>query len=217
MVTNFTARIHKLGPAPKWADVTPRYDMPFNAPEQRLEPIRPLGCGANPSLPELKESIKKALSDGLEGVLGWKSGFRPAACGTRVHADPGEVDQLIWGPFNVHNLANFLPQYKGRKIGVVVKGCDSKGVIELLAEKLIEKDDVTIFGMGCNGTADLNRVLEKLPEGVAIEAVNAPAIPSRSKPEDRNIRYPCWKRHRTSAVSVPTPMRCCPTCLSAPK
>ena len=120
VVTNFTARIHKLGPAPKWADVTPRYDMPFNAPEQRLEPIRPLGCGANPSLPELKENIKKALSDGLEGVLGWKSGFDPLHVEPVFMQTPEEVDQLIWGPFNVHNLANFLPQYKGRKIGVVV-------------------------------------------------------------------------------------------------
>ena len=54
---------------------------------------------------------------------------------------------------------------------MVVKGCDSKGVIELLAEKLIDKDDVTIFGMGCNGTVDLNRVLEKLPEGASVEDV----------------------------------------------
>ena len=73
VVTSFTERIHRLGPAPKWADVTPRYDMPFSAPENRLEPIRPLGCGANPSLPELRESIKKALAEGLEGVLGWKA------------------------------------------------------------------------------------------------------------------------------------------------
>ncbi len=172
VVTSFTERIHRLGPAPKWADVTPRYDMPFSAPEKRLEPIRPLGCGANPSLPELREAIKKALAEGLEGVLGWKPGFDALHTEPVFMQTPEEVDQLVWGPFNVHNLANFLPQYKGRKIGVVVKGCDSKGVIELLAEKLIEKDDVTIFGMGCNGTVDLNRVLEKMPEGVAIENVN---------------------------------------------
>ena len=171
VVTSFTERIHRLGPAPKWADVTPRYDMPFSAPENRLEPIRPLGCGANPSLPELRESIKKALAEGLEGVLGWKAGFDPLHVEPVFMQTPEEVDHLVWGPFNVHNLANFLPQYKGRRIGVVVKGCDSKGVIELLAEKLIDKDDVTIFGMGCNGTVDLNRVLEKLPEGASVEDV----------------------------------------------
>lgn len=171
VVTSFTERIHRLGPAPKWADVTPRYDMPFSAPENRLEPIRPLGCGANPSLPELRESIKKALAEGLEGVLGWKAGFDPLHVEPVFMQTPEEVDHLVWGPFNVHNLANFLPQYKGRRIGVVVKGCDSKGVIELLAEKLIDKDDVTIFGMGCNGTVELNRVLEKLPEGASVEDV----------------------------------------------
>ena len=50
-------------------------------------------------------------------------------------------------------------------------GCDCMGVIELLAEKLIDKDDVTIFGMGCNGTVELNRELEKLPEGATREEV----------------------------------------------
>ncbi len=165
VVTQFTDRIHALGPAPRWEDVTARYD----APEELLEPLRPLGCGENPALDELKAAIKSALPE-LEGVLGWKRGF------DAVHAEPAflrtpeEVDELVWGPFNVHNLANFLPQYKGRKIGVVVKGCDGKGLIELLAENLISRDDVRIFGMGCNGTVDEGRILAKLPENAAVTA-----------------------------------------------
>ncbi len=180
VVTNFTDRIHKLGPAPRWADVTPRYDLPFNNPENLLEPIRPLGCGENPSLAELKQAIKDALAASpeagaeghkLEGVLGWKRGFDAVHAEPVFMQTPEEVDELIWGPFNVHNLANFLPQYKGRKIGVVVKGCDSKGVIELLAEDLIKREDVVIFGMGCNGTVSEARIRAKLPENAVIEAV----------------------------------------------
>lgn len=174
VVTNFTDRIHKLGPAPKWSDVTPRYDMPL----ELLESIRPLGCGDNPALPELKQAIRDALTapvaEGekkLEGVLGWKRGFDGLHAEPVFMQTPEEVDELIWGPFNVHNLANFLPQYKGRKIGVVVKGCDSKGVVELLAENLIAREDVVIFGMGCNGTVSESRIRAKLPENAVIEAV----------------------------------------------
>jgi len=165
VVTNFTNRIHALGPAPRWEDVPARYDMPV----ELVESIRPLGCGEHPSLPELKQAIKNALAEGLEGVLGWKAGFDAVHAEPVFMTTPEEVDSLIWGPFNVHNLAVFLPQYKGRKIGVVVKGCDSKGVVELLAENLIAREDIRIFGMGCNGTVNVSRILAKLPEGAKIE------------------------------------------------
>ena len=166
VVTNFTNRIHALGPAPRWEDVPARYDRP----EELIESIRPLGCGEHPALPELKQAIKDALAEGLEGVLGWKMSFDAIHAEPVFMTTPEEVDSLIWGPFNVHNLAVYLPKYKGRKIGVVVKGCDSKGVVELLAENLISREDVKIFGMGCNGTVSLPRILAKLPEGAKIES-----------------------------------------------
>ena len=167
VVTNFTNRIHNLGPAPKWEDVPAIYDLP----KTLIEPARPLGCGEHPSLPDLKQALKDALAEGLEGVLGWKQGFDAIHAEPVLMTTPEEIDELIWGPFNVHNLAVYLPQYKGRKIGVVVKGCDSKGVVELLAEKLIAREDVKIFGMGCNGTVSVGRILAKLPEGAKIDAV----------------------------------------------
>ena len=166
VVTNFTNRIHALGPAPRWEDVPARYDRP----DELIESIRPLGCGEHPALPELKQAIKDALAEGLEGVLGWKQGFDAVHAEPVLMTTPEEVDSLIWGPFNVHNLAVYLPKYKGRKIGVVVKGCDSKGVVELLAENLISREDVKIFGMGCNGTVNVSRILAKLPEGAKIES-----------------------------------------------
>ena len=166
VVTNFTNRIHALGPAPRWEDVPARYDRP----EELIESIRPLGCGEHPALPELKQAIKDALAEGLEGVLGWKNGFDAVHAEPVLMTTPEEVDSLIWGPFNVHNLAVYLPKYKGRKIGVVVKGCDSKGVVELLAENLISREEVKIFGMGCNGTVSLPRILARLPEGAKIES-----------------------------------------------
>ncbi len=166
VVSNFTERVHQLGAAPRWEDVTAIYDMP----QDLAAPIRPLGCGTHPALTELKEALKKALSEGLEGILGWKEGFDAIHAEPVFMTTPEEIDSLIWGPFNVHNLAVQLPQYAGRKIGIVVKGCDSKGVVELLAENLISRDEVKIFGMGCNGTVSVSRIMAKLPEGAKIES-----------------------------------------------
>ncbi len=165
VVSRFTDRIHKLGPAPRWEEATASYELP----SELIESTRPLGCGANPFLDELKSAIKAALPD-LEGVLGWKQGYDALHAEPFIMKSPEDVDKLVWGPGNVHNLANFLPQYKGRKMGIVVKGCDSKGVVELLSEELIAREDVVIFGMGCNGTVSVDRILAKLPEGAKIES-----------------------------------------------
>lgn len=105
----------------------------------------------------LKEKIKEALP-GLECVIGWQQGFDP------LHATPlfmrtaEDVDRLVWNPLCVHNLSTYLPSYRGKKVGVVLKGCDSRGVIELLQEKLIERENLVLFGIPCPGVADLTKL-----------------------------------------------------------
>lgn len=169
VVTNFVTRIHKLGPAPKFEDVTPTYDLPDVKPNA---PLRQLGCGVNPSLAELKDQIKKALeAKEVEFVMGWQVGHDPLHTTPLFMRTPEDVEKLVWGPLNLQTLANFLPLYKGKKVGVVVKGCDSKGIAEQLCEGLINREDVVVFGMGCNGTVDINRVMAKIGNVSHIESV----------------------------------------------
>lgn len=173
VVTAFTDRIHKLGPAPKLEEVKPLYDLPAAL----LEPLRPLGCGTSPALVELKAQIRTALAEDcdLACVLGWQEGYDPLHMTPMVMKTPEDVDKLVWGPLNVHSLASCLTQdlalHKGKKVGLVVKGCDSKGVVELLQENLVERDRVVIFGMGCNGTVNIDRVLAKIGPVSRIEKV----------------------------------------------
>ena len=168
VVQNFTASIHKLGPAPRWDEVVPTREVPTVQPE----PLRTLGCGKHPALPELQAQIKDALAnEGVELVLGWQQGFNPLHTSLLVMRKPEDVDKLVWGPLNVQNLATFLPEYKGHKIGLVVKGCDSRAVVELLQEGLINRDEVVIFGMGCNGTVNVRNVEATIGENRAITGV----------------------------------------------
>ena len=61
--------------------------------------------------------------------------------------------------------------FKGKKVGIVVKGCDSRSVVELLQENLINRDDVTIFAMPCEGTLDMARVDKELGRYNKIDSV----------------------------------------------
>ena len=166
VVTQFTKQIHDLGPAPQISDAEPLLAMA----ESALAPLRPLGTGQGADLAKLKEAIKAKLPE-LECVMGWKQGHDAAHAAPHFMYTPEDVDQLTWGPFNVFNLATHLPSFKGKKVGVVVKGCDSRSVVELLQEKLINREDVVIFGMPCEGTLNMSRVDAELGEYRAIDKV----------------------------------------------
>lgn len=159
VVTKFTEEIHKLGPATKFKDIKPLY----NLPTELYSPVRPLGCGENPDLVELKNQIKEALPN-LDGVLGWKAGLDGLIAAPTLMKTPEDVDNLIWGPTNVQSLVPLLHKNKGKKIGIIVKGCDSRAVVALLQENLLKREDITIFAMQCNGTISRERVLAKVKE-----------------------------------------------------
>ncbi|QGY40383.1 4Fe-4S ferredoxin [Pseudodesulfovibrio cashew] len=108
-------------------------------------------------LDELKSKIKEKLPD-LDVVIGWEQGFDPLRATPLFMRTEEDVDKLTWGPLCVHNLATYLTGLKGKKVGVVVKGCDSRSIIELLQEKLINREDITVFGLPCEGVISMKKV-----------------------------------------------------------
>ena len=124
-------------------------------------------------LDELKTRIKEALP-GLECVIAWQKGYDPLHNTPLFIRSEADVDKLEWGPLNVHNPAVYLPSFKGKKVGVVVKGCDSRSVVELLQETLVARENVVIFSMPCAGVIDLTKVKARLAAaGTAAGAVTA--------------------------------------------
>lgn len=113
-------------------------------------------------LDQLKSAIAARLPE-LDLVIGWEMGFDP------FHATPlfirteQDLERLVVGPWAVHNLATYLPGLKGKKVGVVVKGCDSRSVIQLATEGLIRREDVTVFGLCCDGVVSHRKLRERLP------------------------------------------------------
>ncbi|WP_462326246.1 4Fe-4S dicluster domain-containing protein [Desulfobaculum sp.] len=107
------------------------------------------------------ETLKKLILDRLgdvDFVLGWQAGYDPLhASPLRMHT-PEDVDKMVFDQRCVHNLATYLPSLKDKTVGVVIKGCDSRSVIQLLQEKLISRDNLVIFGMPCEGVVSHNKL-----------------------------------------------------------
>ena len=73
-----------------------------------------------------------------------------------------EVDTLLWNPLCQHNLTTFLkrkmPDPPDARIGVCVKGCDSRTLVALLQESLVDPERLYVIGVPCDGVIDRRRV-----------------------------------------------------------
>ena len=112
------------------------------------------------NLEKLKEIVRTVLPS-VDVVVGYKKGFdalHPVPC---FLTSPEEIDALVLNPACVHNLAAYLPSLK-KKAAVVVKGCDSRTVVQLAQEGLIKRENVVVIGVPCQGTVSVRKVLSAI-------------------------------------------------------
>jgi ferredoxin len=109
---------------------------------------------------KLKEVVAKVLGD-VDLVVGYKQGF------DAVHATPhfitsaDQIESLVWNPLCVHNLTTYLPALKMKKVAVIVKGCDSRTIVQFIQEGLVTRENLVIIGIPCTGVISVNKVLKE--------------------------------------------------------
>lgn len=126
---------------------------------------------------EIRSIARKWLEEGtVRMVIGYGSGTGPLARPHVIFA-PEEADQLVWDPTCVDNLSRLLVSElkvrppRGQKpdtrpIGVVLKACDTKSVVELIKENIVQRERVRIIGLRSPGSVDpakLKTALEQVP------------------------------------------------------
>jgi ferredoxin len=123
----------------------------------------------------IREFAAAALAEGrVDYFIGWKYGHNSSEVIPAFVKDANQVDQLVWNPLCHHNLVTFLkrnmPDPVDAKIGVCVKGCDSRTLVALLQEALVDKEKLYVVGVPCDGIVD-RRKLEKMfsDEMIAID------------------------------------------------
>ena len=109
----------------------------------------------------LKEVVAEILP-GVDAVIAYGQGFDAA------HGEPcfvtkkEEVEGLILNPLSEHNLASYLPSRKNKKTGVVVKGCDSRTIVQFLQEGLVKRENLVIIGVPCTGVVSAKKLARAL-------------------------------------------------------
>jgi formate dehydrogenase subunit beta len=124
-------------------------------------------------LKKLREEADKIVNrDDVKYLIGWEKGTYGFQVAPFFATTSDDIDKLIFSPLCIHNLAVFpkleekLPLRKGaeedtRKIGLIVKGCDSRAVVQIIQEKGLNRDDLVIIGIPCTGVIDPKKIKEK--------------------------------------------------------
>ena len=110
---------------------------------------------------KIREIAKKILEDGkVEVVIGFEKGTIPFMSRPVFIEKPEDVQRLVWDGFCYNNLATYLRRFKGRKVGIVAKGCDARAIVNLIVEGQLEREDVYIIGVPCTGMYDRKRMMK---------------------------------------------------------
>lgn len=127
-------------------------------------------------LASLRKTAAEIVSrDDVKYLIGWRAGsfgYRVSPCFVE---DAAAAEELIFSPLCASNLAAYLtlaeklPVPRGqepdsRKVALMVKGCDSRAVVQLLTEKGINREQVVVIGCPCPGVVDPALLAEKYPE-----------------------------------------------------
>jgi ferredoxin len=70
---------------------------------------------------------------------------------------PEDADQLVWDDQCVHNLVTYLTHKEIRAyepLAVVVKPCDERALVVLEQESQIDRSQLVVIGMACEGVTD---------------------------------------------------------------
>ena len=129
---------------------------------------------------EIKAQAKHWLESGeVKYVIGYeKSDDSLIARPVFIH-DAKDVDRLYWGPDCVNNLTLYLVNEMKKKpgrgqepfthaIGIVVKPCDSKTIVELIKENMVPRERVKIIGVATENSINpdkLEAALKEIPSG----------------------------------------------------
>lgn len=175
IVSEFTDTIRYLGPASWRLASAPRPEMKVDwsaDPEERQditggEDLEKEKHQAN--CDRITAEIQAVARDLLENnqvhcVLGYEVNRRGRTRPVFVHQGE-DIHRLVWNRECTHNLTTYLRHVPGghgrspealgnenaKKVAVVVKPCDSRAINVLLAENQINREQVYLIGVTCDG------------------------------------------------------------------
>lgn len=117
---------------------------------------------------KLQNEISRLLDENLVDVfIAFKKENSPLRPQPAFFRNTKELAELEYNGLCQNNLANYLPKYpKETRIGMVVRGCESRSVNALIVEKQHPRQNLYLVGIPCSGIIDLKKIINSVGEEV---------------------------------------------------
>ncbi|MCE5268865.1 MAG: 4Fe-4S dicluster domain-containing protein [Planctomycetaceae bacterium] len=106
-------------------------------------------------LDELRQTCRRLLQDGaVQAVIGYGRASPDDPAVPVFISKPEDVDQLVWDDRCFANLTKYLSRKEVLSLGklaICVKGCDERALLVLEKESQIDRSQITVIGLACDG------------------------------------------------------------------
>jgi len=118
----------------------------------------------------IREEAARLLADGtVDVVMGFEQGSLPLRATPCFARDAADAGRLVWNAFCGNNLSRYIRRFD-KRVGIVAKGCDTRSIVELIKENQVQRENLVIIGVPCDGMVD-EGILQGLCEGREILSV----------------------------------------------
>lgn len=114
----------------------------------------------------IRSRVRELLSSGeVSFFIGYEAGHDTLHIAPAFVYEEDEAETLVWNQLCINNLASYLKRYRKEKgkIGLLIKGCDSRSIIELLKLHQIQREQIYLIGVPCDGILDPKKVASVCP------------------------------------------------------
>lgn len=118
----------------------------------------------------------------IDVFIGWEGDHPDYAIRPYIARSKADLERMAFNEYAIHNSSNYLLKLRDgqEKIGIVVKGCDSRGIVRLLEDHQIKRERLYIIGVSCPGMKDPLPAMKaqsgllgiQAPEGLAVKCLN---------------------------------------------
>ncbi|NLN86427.1 MAG: 4Fe-4S binding protein [Syntrophomonadaceae bacterium] len=92
----------------------------------------------------------------IDIFIAWEQGELDFQTKAYVARSKEDAKNLVFNEYAIYNTANMLLKFRDghERIGIAVKGCDSRGIVRLLEDLQIKRERLYIVGIPCPGLKD---------------------------------------------------------------
>jgi ferredoxin len=131
---------------------------------------------------QLRDECKKIIArEDVKLVIGWEQGSYGFRVSPSFAESEEDIEKFIWSQFCINNLSVYttleekLPLPRGvdpdtRKTALVVKGCDSRALVQMVVESFDIQNQLVIIGIPCYGIIDYKKLEPLLESKDALDA-----------------------------------------------